>query len=126
MVLLEKVLEYYGVPFNPSRNSQRVRCAIHDDHEPSMAIDLEKGVFYCHACEAKGSAVGFIMQKEGIDDHGRARSFAASHGLTDGETGGRDQPVPGRATRRGGRLARSSGDRRGDGSPGGYIPSWRR
>jgi hypothetical protein len=30
-------------------------CPYHEDHKPSLALNLEKGIFYCFACEAKGT-----------------------------------------------------------------------
>lgn len=39
----------------PDKEEQTVRCIFHDDTTPSLSINLEKGLFYCHACHAKGN-----------------------------------------------------------------------
>ena len=30
-------------------------CPFHDDRNPSCSINIEKGVFFCHACGEKGT-----------------------------------------------------------------------
>lgn len=47
MLSLAGVMDFYGVRYSPSRTRQKVRCLIHDDRDPSMSVDLEKGVAYC-------------------------------------------------------------------------------
>ncbi len=34
-------------------------CPFHDDHRPSLSIDAEKGLFFCHGCGAKGNLAQF-------------------------------------------------------------------
>jgi hypothetical protein len=36
-----------------------VRCPFHDDHQPSLSVDLDLGVFYCHGCGAQGGGLRF-------------------------------------------------------------------
>ena len=39
-------------------------CPCHDDHHPSLSINLQKGYFKCHSCDAKGGGiVKFHMMK---------------------------------------------------------------
>jgi hypothetical protein len=41
----------------------RGRCPIHDgDSLYSVALDEDKGVFYCHVCHASGDKISFIQQ----------------------------------------------------------------
>ena len=35
----------------------KVLCPFHDDHHPSLNINLCEGHFKCHACEAKGGDI---------------------------------------------------------------------
>lgn len=37
-------------------------CPFHDDHNPSMHVDEEKGLFHCFSCGAGGDIVGFYMR----------------------------------------------------------------
>ena len=41
-------------------------CPFHDDKNPSLSVDLAKGVFFCHACGKKGSVIDLEMEFEGI------------------------------------------------------------
>ena len=40
-----------------------VLCPFHRDKNPSMSINTENGLYYCFACGAKGSAIGFYMKQ---------------------------------------------------------------
>src|SRR3972149_1049637 len=44
------------------RAKQNVKCIFHDDREPSLSLDLETGLFYCHACNAGGDVFSFYMK----------------------------------------------------------------
>lgn len=37
-------------------------CVFHDDHNPSLSISFERGVFNCHSCQVKGGVLEFEMQ----------------------------------------------------------------
>ncbi len=37
-------------------------CPFHDDHNPSMYVDEEKGLFHCFSCGAGGDILGFYMR----------------------------------------------------------------
>jgi DNA primase len=41
-------------------------CPFHDDHNPSMHVDEEKGLFHCFSCGAGGDIVGFYMRYNGL------------------------------------------------------------
>ncbi len=41
-------------------------CPFHDDHNPSMHIDDEKGLFHCFSCGAGGDMLGFYMRLNGL------------------------------------------------------------
>ncbi|AGI12932.1 putative DNA primase [Propionibacterium phage PHL112N00] len=49
-----RLLDTYRIRYNPSRNEQHILCPFHDDHQPSMSINLDKGVWYCHTCGVGG------------------------------------------------------------------------
>ena len=42
-----------------------VVCPFHDDHKPSMNINMKTGLFNCHACGAKGDYLHFYQKKTG-------------------------------------------------------------
>jgi DNA primase len=41
-------------------------CPFHDDHNPSMHVDEEKGLFHCFSCGAGGDILGFYMRYNGL------------------------------------------------------------
>ena len=41
-------------------------CPFHDDHNPSMHVDDEKGLFHCFSCGAGGDILGFYMRYNNI------------------------------------------------------------
>jgi putative DNA primase/helicase len=43
-----------------------VRCVFHDDHDPSMSVNVETGLFNCKVCSARGSPIDFLVLSEGI------------------------------------------------------------
>lgn len=49
----------YGVRKSGSENIMAL-CPFHDDHSASFAMSLVNGVYFCHACHAKGSLRTFL------------------------------------------------------------------
>jgi DNA primase len=47
-----------------------MRCPFHDDKQASASVNLAKGAFRCHGCDAKGDAIGLIKTREGLDYQG--------------------------------------------------------
>ncbi|MDH5637729.1 MAG: CHC2 zinc finger domain-containing protein [Nitrospinota bacterium] len=42
-------------------------CPFHDDHKPSLALNMKTGGFYCFACGAKGGGIiDFHMKLHGL------------------------------------------------------------
>lgn len=57
---LPNPLDYYQGEFPNLRGQgqwRSVRCPFHDDHSPSLSINLVHGGFQCHGCGAKGGDV---------------------------------------------------------------------
>ena len=61
------VLAHYGINYQASGNQVKVLCPFHDDHKPSLGVNLEKGVYNCFACGAGGNALDFVAHMEGLD-----------------------------------------------------------
>lgn len=49
------------------KSSVAVRCVFHDDSNPSLSINLEKGVFNCHAGCGNGGVLDFERKFSGCD-----------------------------------------------------------
>ena len=42
-------------------------CPFHDERTPSFSVNAEQKLFYCFGCQAKGDAIGFVEQAEGLE-----------------------------------------------------------
>jgi 5S rRNA maturation endonuclease (ribonuclease M5) len=43
-------------------------CPFHDDGQPSLKVDVEKGIWFCHGCKSKGGMVGLEARIAGCDN----------------------------------------------------------
>lgn len=41
-------------------------CPFHPDHNPSLSIDLRRGLFYCFGCAAGGDIIRFVEKRDGV------------------------------------------------------------
>ena len=41
-------------------------CPFHEERTPSFSVNAEEKLFYCFGCQAKGDAIGFVEQTEGL------------------------------------------------------------
>ena len=42
-------------------------CPFHDDHHPSLSVNINNGLFNCFACGAKGDVLTFYQRIKNID-----------------------------------------------------------
>jgi len=67
------VLEHYGVELKFKANGKQHQgfCPLptHDGqkHSPSFSANLEKGIWQCFGCQAKGNTIDFATRMEGLD-----------------------------------------------------------
>lgn len=66
----QTVLEHYELsPEKPGTRQAKIHCPFHDDHTPSCSINLERGIYKCFGCPAKGNVLDFIAEMEGITEN---------------------------------------------------------
>jgi len=58
-----------------------VLCPFHDDRRPSLSVNLERKVFYCFACQAKGDILEFVALIEKVSLPDAARIVARCCGI---------------------------------------------
>lgn len=60
---------------------RKIKCVnpAHDDHSPSMTVNLEEGKVKCWSCGFSGDGYDIIQAREGISDFNEAKRFAADH-----------------------------------------------
>lgn len=46
---------------------QQVLCPVHGERRPSLRVNLDKGLMFCHACSFKGNALNLVMAMESTD-----------------------------------------------------------
>lgn len=57
----------YGVEVKKTGSNFMARCPFHNEKTPSLSISPSKNVYYCFGCGAKGNAVSFLREKEGLN-----------------------------------------------------------
>jgi len=81
----EAVLRHYGVVLAGSGAERSARCPFHDDRNPSFSVNVEKKVFQCFACGAKGDLLDFVARMERSSIREAAAVIAACCGIPLGE-----------------------------------------
>lgn len=63
-----KVLDYYGIQVDFISNNRdcRICCMFHDDNKPSLSIDINRNLYHCFGCGAKGNIYSFIRCLENL------------------------------------------------------------
>lgn len=78
---LEEVLERAGVRVLGSGRERKALCPFHPDTEPSLGINIEKQVYFCHGCLAAGDVFSFVQHMDGISHVQAVRQLAESFGV---------------------------------------------
>lgn len=66
----ENVRRYFASKLRDVRwkgNQGTARCPYHHDHRPSLSVDAENGLFFCHSCGAKGNLAEFERRLSSCD-----------------------------------------------------------
>jgi DNA primase len=56
-------------------------CPFHDERTPSFSVNAEEKLFYCFGCQAKGDAIGFVEQADGLDFVDAVEQLADRYGV---------------------------------------------
>jgi DNA primase len=56
-------------------------CPFHDERTPSFSVNAEEKLYYCFGCQAKGDAIGFVEQTEGLDFRDAVELLADRYGV---------------------------------------------
>ena len=59
-VELSKILTHYNLLDNVNSPLFKICCPFHNDPQPSLLIDLERGRYHCFGCDEKGDAFQFV------------------------------------------------------------------
>ena len=85
------------LPLKRAGNEFHALCPFHNEKTPSFTISPSKQFYHCFGCGAHGSAIGFLMQYEGLEFRDAVEDLAQSAGLQIPEeaAGGRPRPKQG-------------------------------
>jgi hypothetical protein len=56
-------------------------CPFHDDRSPSFSVIVGKQFYYCHACQASGNAITFLVEHVGLRFVDAIRDLALTAGM---------------------------------------------
>lgn len=91
------VLEHYGIELKAKGAELVGLCPFHRDTKPSFRVNLEKQVFHCFGCGAKGNVLDFVSRKEGVTIRASAEFVAGWCNLNEAKSpvlGGTDIAPP--------------------------------
>ena len=72
------VLTHYDLQSTGTGDQRRVRCPFHRDRRPSCQVNVERKIFHCFSCEAKGNILEFVARIDGNPDDLRAAAIKIS------------------------------------------------
>ena len=55
------------VPLKPAGHEFKACCPFHDEKTPSFYVSPQKQFYHCFGCGAHGTAIGFVMQYDGLE-----------------------------------------------------------
>jgi len=70
------------VPLKRSGREFQACCPFHDEKTPSFTVSPQKQFYHCFGCGAHGSAIGFMMNYEGLEFVDAVEELARHAGLT--------------------------------------------
>lgn len=57
----------FGIQLEKRGNSHMGLCPFHDDHDPSLSVDQDRGLFHCFGCGESGDIFDLVMKLKGMD-----------------------------------------------------------
>ena len=63
------------------RGEHKALCPFHDEKSPSFTVSGQKQFYHCFGCGAHGSAIGFLMEHDGLDFPSAIEELAQMVGL---------------------------------------------
>ena len=69
------------VPLKKAGREWQARCPFHDEKTPSFTVSPQKQFYHCFGCGAHGSAIGFLMNYEGLEFVDAVEDLARHAGL---------------------------------------------
>ena len=78
---LSTVVEALGGKLKKIGHEYITQCLWHDDTNPSLTINDQKGFCYCHVCRSGGDSLDYAQRKKGMNLRDAAEFIADVHGI---------------------------------------------
>jgi len=78
---LSKVIEALGGGLKRVGHEFLTQCPWHDDTNPSLTVNDQKGFCFCHVCRGGGDAISYIRQRKGLGMRDAAEMAAGLLGV---------------------------------------------
>ncbi|MGF6147180.1 DNA primase [Kingella potus] len=88
------------VPLKKSGANYMACCPFHKEKTPSFSVSPSKQFYHCFSCGAHGSAVGFVMEYQGLSFPEAVQYLADRAGMAVPQTRGRGENPAARAERK--------------------------
>jgi DNA primase len=95
----EQILQHYRVKIRGAGKQRMALCPFHRDTKPSCSINLERRIFHCFGCGARGSVLDFVAKIESISIRDAAARVEKICGLRSDASPPRRSPAMGDAPR---------------------------
>ncbi len=69
------------VPLKPAGHEFKACCPFHDEKTPSFYVSPQKQFYHCFGCGAHGTAIGFVMQYDGLEFPAAVEELAGMVGM---------------------------------------------
>lgn len=89
----EPVLSHYNLSPIGKGAKRSLLCPFHNERKPSCSINLEKRVFHCFGCDAKGNILDFVVRMESCSLPEGAEKLAEICGIPLAELTKATEPV---------------------------------
>lgn len=70
------------IPLKRNGREFQACCPFHDEKTPSFTVSPQKQFYHCFGCGAHGSAIGFLMNYEGLEFVDAVEELARQQGMT--------------------------------------------
>ena len=61
------LFESFGIKLARKGKGYSGLCPWHNDHEPSLSVDRDKGLYHCFGCGESGDVVDLVEKMKGLD-----------------------------------------------------------
>src|SRR3989338_5950104 len=65
------------------KSEVKVLCPFHDDHNPSLSLNLTSGLYRCFACDNNGDVFTFYQNLKNVDFKTALKEIAEMQGIAD-------------------------------------------